>query len=223
MAKAVTPTINSTAARQVSGIKLTPDKSGFMLDWETLPAIENFFVATDFLVKRDLSSLVIIFGSVSAFEEHPERFDQAVEVRIPLYEAKTFLYEGSWEKPGSNGKEPFTSTLAHRTKPHAETVQRYKCQLKLPANKDASFRKFASNFCSLTFSGGQALIEFFEASPDLLLFLMRGQALRPQAGLKIVMGVIIDPVRLHSLLIQTKAILENLTPQDMGILEEATQ
>lgn len=221
MGKRQTEIANRTTNNQLSGLKLTPDKSGFTVDWESVPAMENFFVATDFRVKRELSSIVMIFGSVSAFESQPERFDQAVEIRFPLSEAKNFIYEGVWKRVGGNGKQPFAQSLMQRTKNFTEIVNSYSCKLDLPKNKDASFRKFASNFCTMTFSGGQALIEFFEASPDLLHYLLRGQTLRPQSGLKVVMGVIIDPVRLLSLLNETKPILENLTPDEMGLQEVA--
>lgn len=188
------------------------DGKGYVLTTHNLPASEHFFVADHFQICRKHDMLDILFGSVSSFSSNNE-YTLAIEISIPISYAVDFLYTPIWELPAMNSDKPIINSIQETVKKMSSILdgEHISPDEKLSLPKDPnSFRKFPANFVSCALSNGQAMLEFFEANPEMLAHL--GQASynhsRQNAGVKNVVCVILSPAILLKFCEKTKDILE---------------
>lgn len=187
------------------------DGKGFALTTANLPSSEHFFVADHFQICRKHDTLDLLFGSISSFSKKKE-YSLAIEISIPVSYAVDFLYKPIWENPALNSDKPIIDAIedsVKRTKAildgnHISSDE----QFDIP-NDSNCFRKFPSNFAHCALSNGQAMLEFFEANPELLALLGQGnQSFRSNSGVKNVVCVILSPAVLLEFCEKTKKILE---------------
>jgi hypothetical protein len=193
------------------GLQWAADKSSIAVDWSQLPASDHFFVATHFDIKAATTGIKLLFGVKSSFDDAARNFDLAVEIHMPGPEAYLSLYQNVFIELSGNGKTTFYESLKDLVKkqPNTVTPNNYHANgIGLPLNRSSSFRIFPANFLGIAFTGHQAMIEFFEIPPDLLHFFRLGRAVRPGAGVKPVISVVIDSLLLCGLAEKCKSIFE---------------
>lgn len=190
-----------------TGLQFTPDRSAIAINWAELPASDHFFLATHFDLKVTPIGLNMLFGTKSSFDETSQHFDLAVEIHMPIREAKTCLYQNVHIEIGGNGKTTFYDSLSVALKSYSPP-ERQK-NIGLPPNRVSSFRVFPSNFAGIAFSGLQGMLEFFEIPPDALHHFRSGNPARPGAGVKPVIAIILDSVLLRSFTQECRSVLEN--------------
>ncbi len=201
-----------------TGLVMSPDGSGYAVDWTVLPVSDHFFLATSCHIKKDLTGIHILFGTASSFEES-EHYDLAVELHFPIHEAKLFLYNSVFVELGGNGKIPFYESVKEAlNKLNVGSLLETENKMrKLPTNKNASFRMFPANFAAMSYSGTQALVEFFEVTPELVHFVTTRTQTRPHSGVKPVISIILDTVVLFQFMSQCRDLLKNVSTQEVSI------
>lgn len=190
------------------GLMKSADGTGYAVDWTELPASDHFFLATDCKVKRDGLGLKLLFGSVSAFETDPERFDLAVEIHFPINEGSLYLYKSVCQEVSGNGQSSFYDSVKAALVKLGGTTEVQSRNLGLPSNKSSSFRIFPANFASWSFSGTQGLIEFFEVPPELIHLFLKKNKVRPGGGVKPVISIVMDTATMTSCIDECRRFLE---------------
>lgn len=184
-------------------------EGGVSFSTHNLPSSDHFFTASDFMVASDAENLYILFGQTSHFAKADEKeFRLAIEIVFSRAHARDCFYTTIFEIPALNLDIPFINSLEATYNKYAQTTT-YSYGKGLAIPKDpSSFRKFSSNFATATTSSGQGLLEFFEASPDLLLNLTSGRQRRPNMGIKSVVSVLAPTTLLYALFMEMAKFLK---------------
>lgn len=198
-----------------TGIVMSPDGSGYAVDWTELPVSDHFFLATSCHLKRESTGLRMLFGTASSFETS-DHYDLAVEIHFPIHEAKIYLHKSVFIELSGDGKRTYYEAIKDALKkldldPDNLPPEKVK---KLPVNKNASFRIFPANFAAMSFSGTQALIEFFEVTPELVHFMTKRNKVRPYSGVKPVLSVILDTVIMFQFMESCRELIGQLPKED---------
>lgn len=199
-----------------SGLVLSPDGSGYAVDWAELPSSDHFFLATDCHVKESAAGINLLFGATSSFDENSEHYDLAVEIHFPIQEAKQYLHRSVFVELSGNGKKTYYESIKDSLeKMKVNTTGTSPAKLrKLPVNRNAAFRIFPANFATMSFAGTQALIEFFEVTPELIHFVTSRTKMRPFAGVKPVVSVILDTFVMYNFMNSCKAVMDGMPSGD---------
>lgn len=205
--------MSAANTKSVPGLILSSDRTSYSFAPNDLPASDHYFRANFFKSKIEFGELVLLFGQVSSFSNE-ERFKAAVEISFPIKLAVDILVRNIWDNPSMDGVSVFMEILEK----HLETFPAYQYKdgggsRDLVRNYDlpldtSTYRAFSANFVSASLSHGQAMLEFFEASPNLLANLVHSKNLRPNDGLKPVLAIILPPDVLAAFFRNTKNLLE---------------
>ncbi len=178
----------------IPGIIVNNDSS-ITFNSQLVPASEHFFKSNCFSVNVDGPELILLFGHKSIHSKS-ESLDAAAEIHFPIPEAKSFLYEAIWVTLGSNNMIFADSIKISLEKSNYFKYDPRKGFLKdssfsLPNNTD-TYRAFASNNASMSFANSQCMIEFFEASPNLVANLAQKKVVKERDGLKPVIAILVS-------------------------------
>ena len=179
----------------IPGIVL--DSAGFAFSAETTPAPEHFFPANHFMVKKAGASLHIVFGSRSAFSSSDDLFyNLAVEVDMPLSYASEFLYRAAYFHPTLTGPDhriidSLSKIKEGMEKNYGKNNFGLEVAYHIPSDQQR-FRRFAANFAAISVSGDQTQLEFFEASPDLIVAIKHGRQGRQNQGVRNIVAIMMD-------------------------------
>lgn len=197
------------------GIVKTP--KGIGITASGLPMSDHFFQATSYRIAKSSSDIVLMFGAQSAFADEADvEYRLAVEIVYPIEMAVRYLYALNWTGKSAGSNEPFAEVvkkmvskdIANRTIPKIYKVP-----------KGNSFRSFPSNFSTMSLSGGQAAIEFFEAPPGTIVEAFhQSNGWRPNSDVRAVLTVVLPPVELFALLEDLKKLLKGMA-EDSDIEE----
>lgn len=199
------PTLSSRAGDIPGIVKGT---NGFSFSSHNLPCSDHFFSASDYLLDMDSENVFILFGQKSRFRKEADGdFRLAIEIVFTRELAMDFLYKAVFEVPCINSDKPFFDAiqnsyevLSKNTKFHYGEVGN--------APKDPSFsRTFSANYATASLSASQGLIEFFEASPDLIVNLITNNGSRPNMGVKSVVSVLAPASLLYHFFLDIKKLI----------------
>lgn len=190
------------------GVTYITSENAISLSTHDLPASDHFFTATDFDLVVKEGNLIFLFGQASHFQQE-ESFRVSLEIMMPISFAIDVIYKSVFENPGANG----VGTFIESVKKQVESVQKINGKGSAEhsyriAEGQNSHRVLSSNYAITSMSRGQAMIEFFEASPDLIVNIFHRGYSRPGDGLKPVIAVILSPVVLYKLLMKTEELLK---------------
>ncbi|MBT7567286.1 hypothetical protein HN630_00085 [archaeon] len=190
----------------IPGLAIRGDGAiGFTTD--TLPASEHFFDATHFAMDDSGENIVILFGQKSSFSKE-NKYNLAIEVSIPRHFVETFLHKAIFNSPGIGEDRPFIESVDEQYSGLVKQDQRaFDELLELPSDSN-SFRRFSSNFMTVSLSGGQGLVEFFEVPPDLLVNIVHSRNIRKGASAKSVVSVLTNVSLLKAMLYKVKDLFE---------------
>lgn len=186
----------------IPGLRILEDGAvGF--DNSNLPASSHYFDATHFALDVSGENFVILFGQKSNFSTD-DKYNLAVEIAMPKEYANKFLFEAIHKINSLGHEKPFIEVVnEHYEKLKSKDSDDRSKPLKLPDDSN-SFRRFSSNFSTISISGGQALIEFFEVPPDLLVSVVHSRNVRKGAGAQSIVSVVTNVSLLKLFLDKTK-------------------
>ena len=84
--------------------------------------------------------------------------------------------------------------------------------------QDNRFRKFPANFVTTSMSLAQGMMEFFEAPPNMIVDMLHNKKTRPNASVKHIVSIIMQPALMLHFFNRTKGLLEPL--KDFSIMNE---
>lgn len=187
--------LKATGPANVPGLAYNAEEGALTFSVGNLPATSHFFAATDFQTVIQNGQLHVLFGSRSALDSK-EQYRLAVEVVMPIKSAQVCLVKTIWEKPDMNGRKPFIESIKNEIASWPDAYKEDRklggaCELPTEPN---NFRPFAANFATSTTSIGQVMVDFFEASPDVVVGLLQGAFRRRDAQVRSIVGVIMSPL-----------------------------
>ncbi|QDK43198.1 hypothetical protein DOM21_17395 [Bacteriovorax stolpii] len=191
---------------EIPGILL--EKDGISFSTHNLHSGDHFFVADDFRIARVGDQLSLLFGTVSSFSDD-ETFHLAIELNLPMKTSVDFLYSVAWEKRALNSEKPLVNVIedmVNKDESVYGSVSTRNAKIKIP--NGANYRKFPANFVTCSVSHGQALLEFFEVSPDTVVSLLHNKHVRPNSGAKNIVSVIMSQRLVLDFYKEIKTILE---------------
>lgn len=188
---------------EAGGIVVNPDTSLVSFSPAQMEAGENFFWADHYRVESSGGFLRILFGQ-AGYDLTDKNLTLAVQIIFPIRYAVLAMYKSVCVEPSSSGVGVFLDSL----KSHVAEMERdfqnisdgseYK-QFSVP-RQIANFRRFPANFSSCSIANGEAMIEFFEASPHLITNSLNRGGPRKGERVKNVVSIICGPKVLLTLL-----------------------
>ena len=200
--KSKTKALKPNLKVDVPGIKVTGDGS-ISFSTDHLPASTHFFDATHFVVDSTGENLVMLFGQKSVFSKE-DRYNLAVEISMPRYYVEKFLSKAIFDIPGLGAEKPFIESVEESY--HSLEIKDDSDIMKLLdlPNESSSFRRFSANYTTVSMSGGQALIEFFEVPPDLLVNVVHNRELRRGSSAQSVISILTNVSVLRGFLLKVR-------------------
>lgn len=205
MAKHMAPVHNRAA--EIPGILIERESISFST--HNLVSGDHFFVADDFRLSRKGDQIIVLFGTVSGFSDE-KTFNLAIELSLPIKLAIDFLYRVIWEKQSLSSDKTLAQVVEDMVAHDEAIFGEYRVRhtdYAIP-REASNYRKFPSNFVTCSISHGQALMEFFEASPDIIVSLIHRRQARPNSGVKNIVSVIMSQRLLFEFFKEVKVILE---------------
>ena len=211
--KSRNPATYSSVSGGIPGILPNADDTGFSFSTHNLPASDHFFYATNFQIRQIGQTLHLIFIQRSAFDDS-DKARLAIEIAFPKSWAAKFLFDAIWNQPGLNGIGKFIDSVKLESDKSGGLATRGKDNFILPIDPNC-YRMFPANFVTCTLSSDQAMLEFFEVTPDTLVTLMYKRPIRPNEGVKSIVSVILSAALLQSLFITLKPLLETASKEEV--------
>lgn len=196
---------------QTGGLTVDPENSSVSFSPSQMEAGDNFFWADHFKVQKAGSVLKILFGQIGYHTEKKE-LNLAVEVIFPINYAMLSLYKSVCIEPSLTGVGAFLDTLNNNVigleKKYGELSDGTEFQdFSVPENI-MNFRRFPVNFSSSSIANGEAMIDFFEASPHMISNALNGGHVRPNERVKSVVSIICGPKLLQAFLLECQKMLK---------------
>lgn len=179
------------------GLTFNPKEGSFAISVDAVPAAEHFFFASDFRLAIQDGQFHIIFGFRSPFDSSA-RPRLAIELAIPLYVAKRCFVDTISKQMSANGKTTFLQAVQAEVRTNnsiytSPSEKSEKTVFELPTDPQ-SYRSFPSSLATSSIcTGGQVMIEFLEAPPDMIVNYMFRATMRGNAQVRSVVGVILSP------------------------------
>jgi hypothetical protein len=192
---------------EIPGILI--EKESISFSTHNLVSGDHFFIADDFRLVRKGDQIVILFGTISQFSTE-KSFNLAIELSLPAKLAIDFLYRVIWERHALNSDKALVHVVEDMVAKDEAIFGAYDVRYKdysIP-REASNYRKFPSNFVTCAISHGQALLEFFEASPDIVVTLLHRRQVRPNSGVKNIVSVIMSQRLILEFFKELKVILE---------------
>ncbi len=200
------------------GLVFNPTERSIAISPKHLEPATNFFCADHYKMKVSGSNLEIMFGQVNSFSEE-EELTLVIQVAFPIQMAIASFHDMVWIHPGSSGLAPFSDTLKKVVEESAslfgENIRNtIYDNFKLPSQKET--RKFAANFATCAYSSGEAIIDFYQASPQLIHYALNHNSIRPNEKIQNIFAVVMSLNLLFEFLVKCKSLLEPFTVKTKG-------
>lgn len=191
------------------GLVFNPAERSIAISPRLLEPATNFFCADHFRLKVNGSHLEIMFGQVNSFSEQKD-LTLAIQVTFPIEMAIASFYEMAWVNPGSSGLAPFAETLKNVVN---KSISSYGAGVtnsnfesySLPPQSES--RKFATNFATCAYSNGEATIDFYQVSPQLIHYALNTNSVRPNERIQNIFAVVLTLELLFEFLNASKELL----------------